>query len=1757
MKFKFWHLVIFLALIVSMLPATVAAVPAEPEASPPVTAPVKTPQDMTPQLGAAPKPGAGVESLSGSTVTFDPSVGGDICSIPGATQTFCFNAHSLTNDWGYVYNTWVKFPADWTVTDVYVQGTPACTGGGTWSDMTWSFQTAPYEVNIAHSRYQATTDDCTAYYCFEVVSGVGTPDSLESWYWAGDNYGSPPYHPCSNDSYTPAGQSACDEAVQPRAAVPACAVDPGVYLLPPTQEASGCNGLPQEHTLSLYNNTGSAGTFTMSYSVPSGNGTLTGPATVTANDGQSVPFVVTLTPDLCVPTGGEVEGQIDTAGNGYTDSALVEKIVETQPSWETIPASAPTWPGYGYPRDACTALNAAGQWVTYEFGDTTSIFGFWGYNHTTNTWSQPAPTGLPADRWAPDWAYDPVTNLCYVTGGANTPGGGTYTEAYRFDPVANAFTALGSFTSMRAFHNSWVGTIDAVKYLCIGGGVNSGSVMVQATQCYDLAQAAPGAWNAENAQMAAYPTDPFGAADGILHAAGGDQFWYVGGAVSAGASISDEARYWDDADNSWHLAGNTGVPRYRVEGDFFNGEFYQLAGSSGGFTPTADAVKGTFDGVNWNWTALPALNNIRMDNVVAIADNNVWSVDGYGAADSDYVEKLSFCPLCDLQGWLEGTVLDGDTQIAAAAGQGIESLSGSNVTFYPQAGGATCYEPGMSDTFCFRAESYTNDYEYRYNVWLKFPADWGVANAYVVGTPVCDSGTSWGSFTWSYETMPNEINIYHPAYQSTTDHCVATYCVDLAENGKGNGTEADLVSWYWDGDGYNAAPHHPCSSDQYTPVSMSDEPCDEWVNPQASVPECAEPGPTCTGATVTINPGNIHAAVDPATGHYGPVMLIQGEYTVEATAPGYSTETATVQIVDEMTTTQDFVLYRPVIDVSPMDPISVSTPPNTPVVVPLTIANLGHLPLDWEIVEIPGAVAVDATPKTPAGTYQQPPAASGLDPFILEQIALSADGKAEVFVAFKDTADLSGAYDLKAKADKVQFVRTALKQAADTAQARVRAWLDGQGIDYKVFTVDNTLLIKADRATLDKLATFSEVSGFHGNHTYEILPTEMSQKAGGEATIPWDLTIMNIPQVWDEMGITGEGVIVANVDTGVYYQHEALFPNYLCGSGPHDDCWEDPDGGTTAPNDGNGHGTGTMSQMAADNNAAFQYAVGGAPDAGWIACLGCPGGSCPDTALNGCADWLVSGTPNTPDIVNNSWGTWSALCDSWYDGKIAAYRAAGIVPVWAAGNIGNACSTSTPPANSIGTLAVGATTSADTQASFSSTGPGLCTGRTQFPDVSAPGDATCGATNSGGYSCGLGGTSFAAPRAAGCLALMKSAAPYLGVQELMDAIMATADDKPNTDCGSPQDDPNYRYGDGRVNCFEAVSAVYNADLPWVWETPITGTIPPLDVQPVDITFECTPEQEGLILTGTLRINHNDPCAEPIDIPIELICGQPTDPDIEVVPPALSTIQLPDEQIVQTLNINNLGTMPLDWNIVEHNPAQALGLAAPGAPQASRPVELKLDAVSGTGVQSNPPVVDAPVSLVLDDGSPENFIGLSGEGVGYQFLWLNRFTPNPADFPFDLAQIQVLFGFTNVPLGGAADLVVYQDTDGDGDPSNATWLATYNVTIQAVDGETWSVYDLAAPLALSGPGDVLIGVINRYQVSGQSPADYPAAIDQAASQQRSWIGAWSTIDPPDPAVLPPDGQGLWGLVDGFDFPGNWTVRGYGDTTRRAAARVRAG
>jgi uncharacterized repeat protein (TIGR01451 family) len=247
---------------------------------------------------------------------------------------------------------------------------------------------------------------------------------------------------------------------------------------------------------------------------------------------------------------------------------------------------------------------------------------------------------------------------------------------------------------------------------------------------------------------------------------------------------------------------------------------------------------------------------------------------------------------------------------------------------------------------------------------------------------------------------------------------------------------------------------------------------------------------------------------------------------------------------------------------------------------------------------------------------------------------------------------------------------------------------------------------------------------------------------------------------------------------------------------------------------------------------------------------------------------------------------------------------------------------------------------------------------------------------------------------------------------------------------------------------------------------------------------------------------------------------------------------------------------VDNAVYWHNAPMLLEPASPApAPAAGRhPIELKLGAVTVAQPRESAPLApDAAVSLVLDDGSAETNLGVTSGpgGVSFQFIWLNRFTPDPAVFPLTLQQIQVFFadGDQGASPGDAIDLAVYQD--GDANPANgATWLATVNATVEAADGATWSVYNLDPALTISGPGDVLIGVINRYVNSGITPSNYPAALDESASQRRSWVGWWDAGDPPDPALLPP--AGTFTLVDDLGLPGNWMIRGYGQSSAASSA-----
>ena len=191
---------------------------------------------------------------------------------------------------------------------------------------------------------------------------------------------------------------------------------------------------------------------------------------------------------------------------------------------------------------------------------------------------------------------------------------------------------------------------------------------------------------------------------------------------------------------------------------------------------------------------------------------------------------------------------------------------------------------------------------------------------------------------------------------------------------------------------------------------------------------------------------------------------------------------------------------------------------------------------------------------------------------------------------------------------------------------------------------------------------------------------------------------------------------------------------------------------------------------------------------------------------------LSGGDPRpdlAPDIVSNSWGSDDPF-DTFYLASVQAWRAAGIIPVFAAGNAGEfGCGTAGTPGNFNEVISLGATDINDQIAFFSSRGPSP-TGKVS-PNVSAPGVKVISSIPGGGYAA-FSGTSMATPHAAGVIALMLSARPSMigDFDSVLNALSATAVDRPDDSCGTPDpsdNDPNYVYGDGRIDAKAAVDLV--------------------------------------------------------------------------------------------------------------------------------------------------------------------------------------------------------------------------------------------------------------------------------------------------------------------------------------------------------------
>lgn len=435
---------------------------------------------------------------------------------------------------------------------------------------------------------------------------------------------------------------------------------------------------------------------------------------------------------------------------------------------------------------------------------------------------------------------------------------------------------------------------------------------------------------------------------------------------------------------------------------------------------------------------------------------------------------------------------------------------------------------------------------------------------------------------------------------------------------------------------------------------------------------------------------------------------------------------------------------------------------------------------------------------------------SKIEAGLYETIADAGEG--DYIVYMKAEADLQMAYTIEDWAERGRFVVSALQTTATTSQADVLGLLDsyaeaGSVSKYESFWIMNVVLVTSDANALTAISNHPDVASITADQIAHI-PTPIS----APQAIEWGVLRINADDVWANYGATGNGIVVANIDTGVDINHPALQDQYRGWNGAsydHDHNFYDPSnicGGN--PCDNNDHGTHTMGTMVGDDGGANQ--IGVAPDAEWIAAKGCEFSSCSSSALLNSAQWIVApcdfgqnpghascDAAERPHIVNNSWGGGGG--NPWYQASVDAWRAAGIVSIFSAGNSGPGAGTIGSPSDYCNAMSIGATTNTDAIAGFSSRGPGAFGACTDKPDMSAPGQSIRSAVDGGGYA-SFSGTSMAAPHVSGCAALLLDIDPTLDHDDIYNLLTTTA-----VDFGSSGFD--FSFGHGRIDCLAAADAI--------------------------------------------------------------------------------------------------------------------------------------------------------------------------------------------------------------------------------------------------------------------------------------------------------------------------------------------------------------
>jgi hypothetical protein len=487
------------------------------------------------------------------------------------------------------------------------------------------------------------------------------------------------------------------------------------------------------------------------------------------------------------------------------------------------------------------------------------------------------------------------------------------------------------------------------------------------------------------------------------------------------------------------------------------------------------------------------------------------------------------------------------------------------------------------------------------------------------------------------------------------------------------------------------------------------------------------------------------------------------------------------------------------------------------------VGNAGMVSL--AIALILGVIGYLAVRKPSQGWQGLPIKIAALVVWLVAVVFFAAAGRAafygdRLFVILRSQADLSSAASISDYNQRRETVYRTLVKEAETTQAGLRQQLDMFHVSYTPYYLVNGMEVHGGPLIRAWLQTRPEVDRVLTDPILRPLPENVPVSTGTGAApqgVLWNQSLIGADQVWNDLHVKGQGIVVGQSDSGVQGDHPELIDSYRGRTSGDAYNWLDPWSHSPHPTDIGGHGTHTLGIIVGKH-------TGIAPGATWFACVNeARNMGNPADYLN-CMQYMLAPYPQGGDpfkdgdptrsanVINNSWGCPDLEgCDSAsLLAGVNALRAAGIFVVASAGNAGEAgCGTVTDPlAIYPGVLSVGSVDSKGNLSIFSSLGPVTVDGSGRIkPDLVAPGENVLSSFPGSTYEV-ESGTSMAGPHVVGVVALMWSANPGLigNIDRTEQILEQTAQPYHGTfpGCVKPGQHPNNAAGWGTVDAYAAV-----------------------------------------------------------------------------------------------------------------------------------------------------------------------------------------------------------------------------------------------------------------------------------------------------------------------------------------------------------------